>query len=442
MRNRWLASGGLLVGLLGGSGPLVSAAQPASRRPVPTISHNIPVDVEVPFASPEENLPYFDDFSWREFIALTWPARVTSRAPYPRGSPDSDKPHGDVSVPTVWETWKADFELFLPGGAAPAEWRSFASPSPCDATTSLVPYQKVLGSFDPYHGFNQALSGPLVSQNRQYVRYETRVNRAAYQFILEPGGASPGPLYLAGNLPGNGTPHPALRFPSGSVTVKASWRVLTGVPEAQRKRYYVTQAKLLDPLTGGCTVADVGLLGLHIVNKTPSFPRWVWSTFEHVDNVPAREGEPGRGAAPYALHDNTPTTPPSPSSEPLGPCNPPRRDPVPTQVVRRWPVAASTRLTNHAYHQAEGVKGTVWENYQLVMTQWPLDDDGASAFPSTSPPGPRTNTANVSLETWFQDSAGSSCMACHGMADQRQHDFVWFLRLGAHPRKPAAPCQR
>ncbi|MFY0566581.1 hypothetical protein ACN28E_22470 [Archangium lansingense] len=438
MRRRWSAVGVLIAALLGGVWPFVSVAQPAPRRPVPTVSHNIPIDVDVPFANPEDNLPFFDDFSWREFIALTWPARLGARGPYPRGSPDIDRKYGDVSVPTVWETWKADFELFLPGGAAPADWRSFASPSPCDARTSLVPYQKVLGSFDAFHGFNQAFAGPLVSQNRQYVRYETRVNRAGYQFILEPGGAHPGPLYLAANLPGNGTPHSALRFPSGSVLVKASWRVMTGVPEAQRKHYYVTRANLLDPLTGRCSVTDVGLIGLHIVNKPPSFPRWIWSSFEHVDNVPDSEGGSGRGAFPFALNDNAPATPPSPQGEPISRCNPPQRDPAPTQVVRKRPLAASTRLTNHAYHQAEGVKGTVWENYQLVMTQWPLGD-GTSAFPSLSQP--QTNTANVSLETWFQDSADSSCMACHGRANQRQYDFVWFLPLGAHPRKPA-PCSR
>lgn len=421
-RRGWLVAAVLTMGVLGGVWPRVTAAQPHPRRPEPVVSHNIPIDVGAPFGTPEEDLPYFDDFSWRQFIALTWPARLGSSEPYPRGSPDTARRPGDVSVPGVWETWKADFELLLPGGAAPADWRSFASPSPCDAKAELVPYQKVLGSFDGYHGLNQAFSGPLVSQNRQYVRYETRVNRTAYQFILAPGAPFPGPLYLTKNLPGSGTANPALRFPSGSVTVKAAWRVLTGVPEAQRQRYYVTRASLLDPLTGRCTVTDVGLLGLHIVNKTPSLPGWVWSTFEHVDNLP------------HALSDNDPATPPSPRSEPLSRCNPPQRNPAPTQVVRKHPIADSTRRTNEAWHRTEGVKGTVWENYQLVMTQWPTEDGGM--FPDANRPRTRTSTANVAFETWYQDSTGDSCMACHGRA--RPYDSVWFLPLGAHPREPAS----
>src|SRR5262249_23558802 len=31
----------------------------------------------------------------------------------------------------------------------------------------------------------------------------------------------------------------------------------------------------------------VGLTGLHIVTKTPTHPQGIWSTFEHIDNVPA-----------------------------------------------------------------------------------------------------------------------------------------------------------
>ena len=443
MLNRRLAISLLSTGLLGGAWPLTAAAQSAKSppRPVPVVSHNIPVRVTARFQKPEDNLPAFDDFSWQEFIALTWPVNVSTTAPYARGLPDVNKKYGDVSVPGVWETWKADYELFLPEGAAPADWKSFATPSPCGGPGTLVPYEKVLGSFNRYHGFNQAsmtdAAGPLVSQNRQYVRYETRINQTEYKYITNPGLPHPGPLYLLKNLPGNGSSNPALKFPIGSVEVKASWRVMTGVPDKQRKRYYVTRAQVLDPESGTCTVAEVGLIGLHIVNKTSAFPQWVWSTFEHVDNVPALSGEKAQGAAPYSLNDNDPKTPPSEMGQPISQCNPPSKDPVPTQVVRKRPIAASTQRTNQDYHQAQGVKGTVWENYQLVLTQWPVGN--TDAFPSTTQPQPQTNTANVATETWVQDSTATSCMGCHSVANSHQYDSVWFLPLGAWPQKQA-PC--
>ncbi|HKO01108.1 MAG TPA: hypothetical protein VJ032_05425, partial [Thermoanaerobaculia bacterium] len=130
--------------------------------PVPTVSPTMLADVNAPLPGVEPNLPYFDDFSWREFIALTWPAstdinkRLTGMT-YSRGVPATHKNYGDVSGPLVFTTWKNDYELFLPNGDGPAPWDTFSSPSPCGG--SLQPYQIVLGSFNKYHGFNEASFG-------------------------------------------------------------------------------------------------------------------------------------------------------------------------------------------------------------------------------------------------------------------------------------------
>ncbi|WP_257459967.1 hypothetical protein [Archangium lipolyticum] len=437
MRNRNLVAVLLTLGL-------PAWARPGDARPSPTVAPNIPIDIKADAPTPEEDLPRFDDFSWREFIALTWSAKVDPDG-LPRGLPDVSKEYGEVSSPRVWETWKADDELFLPQGGAPAGWKSFDTPSPCEPGLRRIPYDKYLASFDRYHGLNQAgpgtAIGPLVSQDREYIRYETRVNRTGFEFITRPPAPYRGPLYLRENLPGE--KDPPLRFPTGSIQVKAAWRVMTNVPPEQRRRFYITRAHLLDPLTGRCGPAEVGLIGLHIVNKVRNFPDWVWSSFEHVDNVPALEGERSRARPPYSLHDGDPRTPPSRMDRPLGPCNPPRPHPAPTQVVRVRPIAASTWRTNQDYHEAPGVKGTVWENYQLVLTQWPLADEkgqGERTFPSTRAPRPQTNTANVALETWFQHSTDTSCMACHDTARQRGHDSVWFLPLGAFPQ-PSTACK-
>src|SRR5207237_6347480 len=160
-------------------------------------------DVNAPLPGVEPNLPYFDDFSWREFIALTWPAstdinkRLTGMT-YSRGVPATHKNYGDVSGPLVFTTWKNDYELFLPNGDGPAPWDTFSSPSPCGG--SLQPYQIVLGSFNKYHGFNEASfgfdTGPLIDQTKTYTRYQTAMNQLEYNFILNPGSKFPGPLYL------------------------------------------------------------------------------------------------------------------------------------------------------------------------------------------------------------------------------------------------------
>src|SRR5438067_13721565 len=94
----------LAVGLFVLAVPLL--AQPAF--PPPTVSPNIPSDVTTPFPGVIPNLPYFDDFSWQEFVAFTWPAKISASSPYARGVADTTKPYGDTTVPLVWQTLKSD----------------------------------------------------------------------------------------------------------------------------------------------------------------------------------------------------------------------------------------------------------------------------------------------------------------------------------------------
>jgi hypothetical protein len=413
-------------------------AQPQPAFPTPTVSPNMPPDVTIGggVTTPESALPFFDDFSWREFIAVTWPAKTNSGPKFSRGIADASKKHGDVSVPTVFETLKADYELFLPNGAAPAKWDEYKTPSPCLGEGQVKPYETLLASFAHFHGFNQAgfgvEAGPLVAQNRTYVRYDTRMNQPEYDFILNPGAQAPGPLYLQTSLAN--LPKP-LAFPNGSIDFKAAWRDMSGVPAAQKARYYVIKARALDPVTGKCSAGEFGLVGMHIVNKTAAFPRWVWSTFEHVDNVPAIASETTAGRAPWSLNDNDSANQKlAAPTKKIDECNPPAANPVPTQVIRLRRIHTSTQKTNALYQQA--LAGTVWANYQLTATQWPTT--GADTFPNNTTPQPQTNTANTAAETWFQKTTASSCMSCHKLANQ--HDLVFFLSLNAFPA-PSEPCK-
>src|SRR5262249_48210384 len=89
-----------------------------------------PTEADFPDQHSEEaNRPFFDDFSWRIFVALNWPA-VTGR----RGVPDKSKAFGDPSVSsTVWETWKASYEIIPPNAEQ-------EPPTPWDSFRSLLPF--------------------------------------------------------------------------------------------------------------------------------------------------------------------------------------------------------------------------------------------------------------------------------------------------------------
>ena len=85
---------------------------------------------------------------------------------------------------------------------------------------------------------------------------------------------------------------------------------------------------------------------------------------------------------------------------------------------------------NRAYWALPGIKGTVWEHYMLVASQWPTiphpagpQNDGGY-FPGQpltadaprenyqAADAPKENLVNTTIETYFQD-APSSCMSCH-----------------------------
>jgi hypothetical protein len=412
------------------SNPAVTDGTALPEPPPPTVSETIPPDVEIPAGFPATEIPiaYFDDLSWRTFLAANWPA-VEGK----RGVPDLDKKLGDKCKAVVWETWKAAYEVFQPHGERPSEWDSFEAGSPCkDIARADVGKAKVLVAFSNFGpvledfnqaGFGEVPVGPLVAQNRTYVRYEVRMNKVQYNFIRGDPSDPKTARYLRQNLPpADGAP---LNFPFDSIEVKAAWREFRLPEEDLLDRYYHVEALLVDRQTRTYAKKTMGLVGLHIVHKTPSRPQWVWSTFEHVDNVAVGPGAPPKTRPtfndPDGLQqgDSVNVLPP-----PINAVNPPQANPKPAQLVHWNPIDESTKKTNDLYHSHALVKDTVWKNYNLVATQWPKNPKAGG----TGEPFPPNRVANVTMETEFQSI---SCMSCHGFTQRT--DFVWALAVRAYP---------
>ena len=390
----------------------------------------------------EDKFPELDNFSWRAFIALNWPSLTD---PAHRGVPDRAKTLGDPG-PRVWETFKARYELFQVGSngrpIAPQPWATYDATNPCGADAEGR--AKTLATFDPFMDFNQFTfmghaANPLVAQNRTYTRYETRINEPEYSALALSGWSQ------GLNLPDLDRP---ARLPAGSIAVKAAWRLLTAADTpAVRARYYVVEnvnvvdvAKTLAARRVVCSKGDVALVGLHIVIRTSHRPQGLWSTFEHVDNVPpagtgeAREPDARDAGAPYSYFD---ASKPklglwpkfgSPGTFPVSLDYPPKLDPEPMQVVRQHPIHGSTMAMNRAYWALPGIKGTVWEHYMLVAVQWPvrahpIDPHNDGRF---FPEARKENLVNTTIETYLQDPP-SSCMSCHQGFNARGRDFVGIL---------------
>jgi hypothetical protein len=107
----------------------------------------------------------------------------------------------------------------------------------------------------------------------------------------------------------------------------------------------------------------------------------------------------------------------------------------------------STARTNEKYRAmlAQQYPDSSWQNYQLVMTQWPLkrnrpDLDGSSfnTFPGTgapvipSVPNDTTAFANTTMETFRQDGIErNGCMGCHNI--MKTIDYMFSLRVRGFP---------
>lgn len=420
---RRLAVSAILIPLI--SMELVYAQTPCPTQPnIDVSSSRIPDDVCIPTGFAALPIKFFDDYSWKTFIAMVWPA-----ANGQRGIPDAVAKVGSGNGPLVFETLKAEWEIFTDNGIPSKNWGAIDTPNPC-AQTGLTSDDFVLGtfSFSKLGNLGEAdfgkLVGPLVAQNRTYVRYSTAFNKQAFEQIIK------NELHLIAKQKN-------VVFADGAITIKASWIDMTNMKNPSR--YHTRMAWLFDPLTKTCSKQLVGLTGLHIVQKTRSRPQWIWTSFEQVDNVPPSNG------VPMAFHDGSPTA--MPGKNPLG-FPPPLPTPLPFNVDRIVPIHPETVRTNDDYRNA--LKGTKWQFYQLVVTQWPVPtpptaptvDPKQAGTPDHTFPGKGATSAfaNTTLETFDQKTISRGCMACHDITGQ-DTDFVWSLatRGITAPPPPQAP---
>jgi hypothetical protein len=457
-----------------------------------------------------EDRTFFDYFAWQAFIGLVWPADPSLRG-VPRSDVDSttfktynsNDPLNPNRVPVVWETFREFDDVFV--------MDSVTTPESWDETIYGRPFKLDLLSKGQ---LNQAgVPGhPLVDQNRQYVRYNLQMNEVMYEFVRQ------NKWYYKGNLPKSPTQATLPPLPltddtiayvqqpqtntiitqpvnGNSITIKSAWRIMITANDTagykyrridNLSRYFVSEAMVQDPVTGDTSVRQVGLVGLHVVVKTPQFTQGIWSSFEHIDNV---EAPPGVRAS---FHSDTAGfqkhgysyTPAEIMANGVGVVAEAARQPVevsriykipntPTGTSPTLPLGLSTVGLNAAY---KGVlQGTVWENYQLVITQWPTDPTSFYAKPFLTPRGPKPDanqpkavqdaysramanataayprwsglpipqygSLNTTMETYFQNPPDSiqtlestSCMGCHyGASDT---DYVWGFKLRTFPQNP------
>jgi hypothetical protein len=472
--------------------PLVCSPALAQSCTAPTASISSPTP-PVDVSSQVDNCPgtiqlnIFDDFSWRSFIALIWPA-----AQGQRGVSDKTQTNFSVSGPLVFETYKADWETFPPPSApnpppAPSPWTSFAgTANPCGSSVNIGWGDLALASYTKFGNlgladFGAFFVGPVISSGfsqspseQAYLRYQPSYNQTEFDQIRD------NQWYLRSNIGNltfcsNGATIGGKQCPAeNSIDLKSAWMDMASVPASLRSRYYIKKAWVLDPTNNTCTQREMGLVGLHIVTKTPSRPQWIWSTFEQIDNVPPVTGATPTTNTVFNLNDGKSTggAGPMPGNDPYcvkgdpdNPCpgNPPPPNEMPAaasqatrfNVTRTQNIGTgsdTTPATNSAYQKllASAAPNSPWQYYQLVMTQWPLPGSTPSnpgtpgfTFPGVATPV-NSSFSNVTMETFDQASIFTGCMLCHNATAHPNgdstpgNDFLWSLAVNAYPL-PAPP---
>jgi hypothetical protein len=414
----------------------------------------------------------FDYYSWLTFLALN--------------SPASGAPIG-ADAPTVWETYKQLPDVMRAKGEAPEPWVE-SQTNPLVGANRQLPLAgcpnadgKMIVHMNMEETYNQPFrSGPLFDQNGNYAVFVIFMNQTMFDYIAQNTlftreGQKKFPerqealrrdpeIDFPGGNNGNGT--------VGAIMIKASWKLMT--KEDLAKRSYHVIDGLLYRGSSTCIPVKLGLIGFHVGHKTDSRQQWIWTTFEHNDNVPTeqeiKDGIP-KGRT-FSFYD--PGQPERPVNQtPDGPWGPDERkwdlthpSDFKSQIVRtgintnfhdgvRTTLEDDVKTLNETFQKSPQLEGTVWKNYNLITTQWPsgfpcaqkkhpggLPDPTCTPFP--------TFLANSTLETFSQPLelkpgkndpglplATSSCISCHNNATTRpihsstmqaaRSDFTYIL---------------
>ncbi|MGO9933212.1 MAG: hypothetical protein ACLPV8_15580 [Steroidobacteraceae bacterium] len=201
-----------------------------------------------------------DEYAWRLFVAVNWPADTLARAADPTAKLGAERP-------TVWETWQNTADVYRGDGSDPGPWvRRAAVPAIADPRRFETFSLKDLPNVRHIVGGRMVpLVDPVSSAKRLT---EIRMNRPAFEYIRAR------ELY---NLDGQLrilAERRAVHFPAGATEVKAKWRPIRA---DEQSHYHCVQVRLADG-----TPRLYGLTALHIVTK--DLPQWYWATFEQVDN--------------------------------------------------------------------------------------------------------------------------------------------------------------
>ncbi|MCH2192739.1 hypothetical protein [Kordia sp.] len=376
---------------------------------------NNPIDVKI------LNQQCANTFAWQSFIALTWPS-----SPVEAGQPDRSKSvkdwgkPGDLT-PMALGTYKSAESIFT--DQAPTRWGNNLNQLMDTTSTdnksarSFADFSKFDDDAEVVDQLFQASGGTswLTDQNGNLIWYEIKTNYTEFDYIVS------NKLYdsIAQQQFAKET---GIWLPNGSIEIKAAWRVIPEVDYNKLKsRYKIITALVPQNVVvksrKDVTMTDfketkLGLVGLHIIKKTPTMPQFHWATFEHVDLAP--ETNVKESDVDWLLYN------PEKYNDPVNQTPRVGKDPItkPVQVIKEHEagVGLDAKVLNTFVKEkiAKLNPDSVFQYYNLVDSQWPssavADSDNNIYTPLQNGGQTPVIMTNVTMETYIQKI---SCLDCH-----------------------------
>ncbi|HEX5714883.1 MAG TPA: hypothetical protein VF179_01915 [Thermoanaerobaculia bacterium] len=341
----------------------------------------------------------FQQFSWQSFIALAQSNTFMSYMP--------------------------SQGVFVASGSQPLKWGQQPQiPASCGSGATMLLTQ--IDKTDPDSAILEAQDvQPLVDLNGNWVHYGIQMNQTAYNYLVN---CSLWQAACYNNAGANiAFPWTATNPQGNSVVIKTAWKVLAG---SDNPANFITAKAAVSPAgptNPNCATVTVGLVGMHITQRTPTQAEWIWATFEHVNNDPpctSLSTPPPLGGS-WSFYKSNCSGSYCTTNTYFNPCSgntslcPTTSGPnqfcaactqagIPTQVCAVNPTGADTSGNIQALNtsvQGLAPAGSLLKNYKLVGTEWTADGTATGTISGS------TLLANSVAETYVQTS--DSCFSCH-----------------------------
>ena len=433
------------------------------------VSPGLPSDIAG--GAPNTTLQQAASFAWQEFIALNWPAMAGQRDV---ADPVQKFGASTGPGPLVWQTFRGKVEIFNftkdaagelapPGYSATAPDLGYNTPPAYFYETQSVP--ACPGQDAPASpawinvdettqiGLDQMFAGGPAIQDSvntapQLIRFAAKANHVEYGYVAQNQYFLPDKLKLPAmnnqnaynytkNMPPVAPTPPFISFMQGTIEIKSAWRPLNANDNPMR--FHVQTVRFYEekgPKNAPCYFEqNWGLIALHIIQKTPSAPAFIYATFEQADNIRQPNATPVEDPDGNVIQPITPpvapTTPalayedstaPKVTVTPEGAsfCTPQnnlyfkdnpnfagltgggaicinqRYGPIPSDVIA-VNLAAHVAITS--YDTANGIENSPWLYYKLVSVQ-AAPFDVSTISPTDPIHGPAAFfQANIVVET-------------------------------------------